>query len=259
MTEPVERVAAVQSVDRAVRILEIVARKGQVGLGQVARELGVHRSTASRLVASLAAHELLERLDGNGGVRLGVGLLRLAGSTASQLDLATQADPVCQALATELDETANVAVISGGVAINVSQGQGSSTVAMQNWVGQHTVLHATSSGKVLLAYLDEAEREEFLEAPLERFTDKTVTSPSDLRAELDRVRQAGWAHVLEEFEEGLNAVAAPIRAHDGSVVAAISVAGPAYRLSPERLPDVAGAVMRAAATISRRMGYRMRT
>lgn len=259
MTEQigVREPVAVQSVDRAIRILEILAHEGEASVGQVGRELGVHRSTASRLVAALAAHELVERIEDGGRVRLGIGLLRLAGSTVSQLDLATQADPVCQALARELDETANVAVLSGGVALNVSQGQGSSTVAMQNWVGYRTVLHATSSGKVLLAYLDEAERDELLEAPLERFTARTLTTAAALRKELAQVRALGWARAVEEFEEGLNAVAAPIRAHDGTVVAAISVAGPTYRLSPERLPEAAGAVVRAGRDISRRMGYRV--
>ncbi|QPZ38764.1 IclR family transcriptional regulator [Paramicrobacterium chengjingii] len=247
---------SVQSVDRAVQILEMLARDGEVGVAGVARELGVHNSTASRLISALSAHELVERMAGTRRVRLGVGVLRLAGATAFRLDVSTQAQPVCDTLSDDLGETVNVAVLTGEEAINVCQAQGSSAVATQNWVGQRTVLHATSSGKVLLAYLDDDERETRLTFPLDRFTQRTLTSEAELRGELETVRKNGWAGAIEELETGLNAVAAPIRRHDGSVIAAISVAGPTYRLSPERVPDVAVAVVRAGDAISRRMGYR---
>lgn len=244
-----------QSVDRAVRVLEMLASHGEAQVSDIARELDVHASTASRLVAALEAHELVERPLGGGPVQLGVGLLRLAGATASQLDVTSQAQPLCDALAAELGETTNVAVLSGGVAINVCQATGTSTVAMQNWVGQHTVLHATSSGKVLLAHLEDRDLDALLRGTLERFTEHTLTSAA-LRTELAAVYDAGWATAVEEYEEGLNAVAAPVRAHDGSVIAALSAAGPAYRLSPDRLPEIAAAVIRTADEVSRRMGYR---
>lgn len=247
---------SVQSVDRAIQVLEMLARDGEVGVAEVARELDVHNSTASRLITALSAHELVERMSDSRRVRLGVGLLRLAGATAYRLDVSTQAQPVCDALSDEVGETVNVAVLAGDDAINVCQAQGTSAVATQNWVGQRTVLHATSSGKVLLAYLDDDECESRLAFPLERFTEHTLVSEADVRGELEIVRQNGWAGAVEELETGLNAVAAPIRRHDGSVVAAISVAGPTYRLSPERLPDVAVTVVRAGEAISRRMGYR---
>ncbi|MEX0428467.1 IclR family transcriptional regulator [Nocardioides sp. DS6] len=247
--------APVQSVDRAVRVLEILARDGDVAAGEIARELGVHGSTVSRLIASLSAHGLVERNGVNGGFRLGVGLLRLAGATASRLDLTGQAQPVCDALAAELDETTNVAILSDGVAINVCQAAGSNAVATQNWVGRRTVLHATSSGKVLLAYLDEDDLAALLQRPLERFTPHTITTVRALRAQLREVRETGYATAVEEYEEGLNAVAAPVRGPDGSVIAAISAAGPAYRLGPDDLPATTDAVIRAAQEISRRMGH----
>jgi IclR family acetate operon transcriptional repressor len=246
---------SVQSVDRAVRVLEILAEHGEAGVTEIARDLGVHPSTASRLMGALLAHELVEHPGRRGKYRLGVGVLRLAGATAGQLDLTTQAQPVCDALAAELDVTTNVAIASGGVAVNVCQAQPSRAVATQNWVGQRTVLHATSSGKVLLAYMPAEECDELLRDTLTRFTPNTLTSPAALREQLREVRETGCATAMEEYEEGLNAVAAPVRAHDGTVVAAISASGPAYRLSAERIPEVCEAVTRAAAEVSRRMGY----
>lgn len=247
--------SAVQSVDRAVRVLQILAQNGETAVAHIARELGVHSSTASRLLTALQAHELVEQSRSRGSYRLGVGILRLAGATAGQLDLTTQAQPVCDALAAELDETTNIAILSGGVAINVCQAHPATAVATQNWVGQRTVLHATSSGKVLLAHTPEADLDDILAGELAGFTSHTITSAERLRAELRAILARGYAVAVEEFEEGLNAVAAPVRAHDGTVVAAISASGPAYRLTEERLPEVAVAVLRASVEVSRRMGY----
>lgn len=244
----------VRSVDRALRVLQILAREGESGLTEMARELGVHKSTVSRLVEVLANHDLVEVPEGPGRYRLGIGCLRLAGATAARLDLSVEAQPVCAELAAELGETTNVAIASQGMAVNVCQAVGTTAVAMRNWIGQRTALHATSSGKVLLAHLPEAERQRVLSGRLEAFTTHTVSSPSELEEALREIRAQGYAYAVEEFEEGLNAVAAPVRDHTGGVVAAISAAGPAYRLPPERLPQVREAVLRAAGELSRRMG-----
>ena len=248
----------VQSVERALEVLEILAREGSAGVGAIARELGIHPSTASRLVGALMTHELVERPAAGGPVRLGVGMLRLAAATRSRLDVVAVAGPVCEALAEELGETVNVAVYRSGSAVNLYQAQGRRTVAMHNWAGSRTVLHATSSGKMLLAHLPRAESEALLSGPLEAFTVLTLTAPDALRAELRTIREQGWARSIEEFEEGLNAVAAPLYGPEGTVVAALSVAGPAYRLAPEHLPATARSLQRAAGEISRRLGHRTR-
>lgn len=247
--------SAVQSVDRAARVLSALARDGESSVGAMARELGVHGSTASRLISALEAHDLVERVEGTGQVRLGIGLLRLAGATRDRFDLTTQARPVCDALAEELAETVNVAVFHDGAAINVYQAQGTSTVAMHNWAGSRTVLHATASGKMLMAYLPQAESDSLLGAPLERFTEHTVTDSDALRAQLHEAQRRGWACCVEEFEQGLNALAAPIRDLHGDVIAAVSVAGPAYRMEADSLPRTAEVLLRAAADISARMGH----
>ncbi|AXK45441.1 IclR family transcriptional regulator [Brachybacterium saurashtrense] len=246
---------AVQSVDRAVQVLEAIAREDGASVAALARELSVHASTASRLVASLEHHDLVER-DEDGTVQLGVGLLRLAASARPRRDLTAIAGPVCEALAEELGETVNVAVLRGGVAVNLYQAQARSTVAMHNWVGDRTVLHATASGKMLLAQLDPDRRRELLRGPLEAFTAHTLTDPGQLDRQLAAARERGWVEAIEEFEEGLVALAAPVRGPEGAVVAAVSAAGPAYRLSPQRLPEAAVVLRGATEEISRRLGHR---
>ncbi|MFD5823142.1 IclR family transcriptional regulator [Nesterenkonia xinjiangensis] len=247
--------APVRSVDRALTVLTILAREGEASLSQMARELRVHKSTVGRLTEVLVRHDLVEPPEGAGGYRLGVGCLRLAGATTARLDLTVEAQPVCDELSAEIGETTNVAITREGVAINVCQSEADTAVAMRNWIGQHTALHATSNGKVLLAHLPEKSLTAVLDAGLEPFTAHTLTRPAELTEELQRIRSRGWAYAVEEFEEGLNAVAAPVFDHSGAVVAGISVAGPSYRLPTDRLPDVREPVIRAADALSRRLGH----
>lgn len=246
----------VQSVDRAVSVLELLALRGDAGVTEIATELSVHKSTASRLVAALELRDLVEQSRERGKYRLGFGIIRLAGATVGQLDLTQQGRPVCEALAAELGETVNLAVADGEIVINVDQVWGSAAVMSHNWIGRRTPLHATSSGKVLLAYMNPEARQEVLPSTeMERFTDYTTTDPDRLREELDGLLETGLGYALEEFEIGLNAVAAPIYAYDGAVVAALSAAGPTYRLTEERMAEISQAVRAAAAEISSRLGY----
>ena len=243
----------VQSVDRAITVLEILARRGEAGVSEVAAEIDVHKSTAFRLLGALAGRGLVEQTGERGKYRLGVGLIPLAGAVSDRLDVTRQARPVCERLAAELGETMNVAVLQGQWAVNVDQARGPSTVSTHNWVGQLTPSYCTSSGKVLLAFADPARRGPF--APLRRFTDRTVTDADALERELQMVRTTGVARVCEEYEVGLNAIAAPVRDRAGSVVAAVSVSGPSYRLTPERMDEIVPALAEGAAEVSRRMGY----
>lgn len=245
----------VQSVDRAVSILDFLALKGEAGVTEIAAELGVHKSTAFRLLGALSARGLVEQPDERGKYCLGFGIIRLAGATAARLDLTQQSRPVCEQLAAAVSETVNLAVASEGWAVNIAQVQGSAAVISHNWVGQRTPLHATSSGKVLLAFLPEHEREQILAGKLERYTQNTVTDASILRAQLDAVREQGHASTVEELELGLNAVAAPIRSHDQRVVAAVSVSGPSYRVTEERIAEIAETTTKYADQISVRLGW----
>jgi DNA-binding IclR family transcriptional regulator len=245
----------VQSVDRALSVLEILARRGEAGVSELAAEIGVHKSTASRLLGALEERELVDRARDRGKYRLGFGILRLAGAIPAQLDITRQARPVFEELAARLGETVNLAVRQSHFAVNLDQARGPSAVGTYNWVGQLTPLHATSSGKVLLAYLPDRQRRELLEAAeLSRFTECTVTSVRELEAELAAVRTDGYAVSVEEYEAGLNAIAAPVRDHTGQTIAAMSVSGPAYRFTERGMHAAAPDVITAASEISLRMG-----
>ena len=245
----------VQSVDRAIAILYLLAQRGDAGVTEVAAALGVHKSTAFRLIGALEAGNLIEQDGGRGKYHLGRGILRLAGATAARLELPTESRPVCRQLAAELGEAVNVAILDGDEATNILQEYGTSSITGRNWIGQRTPLHATASGKVLLAWMDTVALKEFLTSRPHRYTPHTVTRASALEAELERVREQGWASTTEEFEIGLNAVAAPVFDATGEVVAAVGTSGPSYRLTVESFPAVAQALVAGATDISARLGH----
>jgi DNA-binding IclR family transcriptional regulator len=246
----------VQSVDRAITILEILARRGEARVTEVAAEIAVHKSTAFRLLGALEDRGLVEQDRDRGKYRLGFGLLRLAGAVSARMDLTRHGQSVCERLAADIGETVNIAVARSQYAVNVYQVPGAAAITAQNWIGQLTPLHATSSGKILLAHLAPARRSELLTSDgLERFTPATVTTAEELETHLDRALRHGYATTVEEYEVGLNAVAAPIRSAQGEVVAAVSASGPAYRFTADRMLAVAPVLVAGADEISHRLGY----
>ena len=246
----------VQSVDRAVSVLEILAREGSAGVTEVAAEIGVHKSTAFRLLAALEERDLVEQNSERGKYQLGFGVLRLESAIPGRLDMIQQARPVVDDLAQRFDETINIAVVREHYSVHVQQALGTAAVASQNWVGQLTPLHATSSGKILLAHLDEEQLENVLAVSgLKAYTEHTVTSRTTLMAQLAEARETGFATAFEEIETGLNAAAVPIRDHTGSVVGALSASGPAYRFDKARIEEIADDLKEGGALISQRMGW----
>jgi DNA-binding IclR family transcriptional regulator len=257
VAQPESATAGVQSVDRALTILELLARRGEAGVTELAGVLGVHKSTAFRLIATLEGHRLVEQTADRGSYRLGAGVLRLAGATAARLDVVQEARSVCRRLAAQTRETVNVAVLSENSALYLDQVAGSSGIQSHNWVGQHIPLHATSNGKVLLSELDQSRLDPIIES-LPAYTANTITVAQELRKELTRVRELGYAIAVDELEPGLTAVAAPIRNVHGDVVASMSVSGPTFRLSGDRIDDLVDKVTAAATEVSRRLGWGQR-
>ncbi|MEC3982083.1 IclR family transcriptional regulator [Amycolatopsis sp. H20-H5] len=245
----------VQSVDRAISVLELLARNGESGITEIAVELGVHKSTASRLLSVLEARGMVEQLGERGKYAIGFGIVRLAGAAAGRMDLAKLGRQSCQALAESLGETVNIAIADNGVAINISQARGAAAITTQNWTGQRTPLHATSSGKILLAYMADVERKRLLRRKLEQYTPRTTVDLDELTTELDRVIEDGYAACFEELELGMHAVAVPVHGPGGEVVAAMSASGPSYRLSKQRVRQIVRPMTEAAEELSTQLGY----
>src|SRR4029079_483532 len=263
---PAGAAAPVQSVDRAITILELLAHDGESSVTQIAGGLGVHKSTAFRLLATLEAHRLVEqvndrrryRLGGGtprrGRRRLGFGTLRLAGATTARLDVVSEARPVCRQLAADTGETVNITVRSDTSALYLDQAAGSSALQSHNWVGQRIPLHATSNGKVLISELSDDDLAAAL-PDLPRFTELPITSRRKLAEELAEVRRVGYALAVDELELGLTAAAAPIRSAHGDIIASMSISGPTFRLDEKRLAEAVPMVVAAALEVSHRLGW----
>jgi IclR family transcriptional regulator, acetate operon repressor len=244
-----------QSVDRALQVLELLASWGTGGVSELATEIGVHKSTAFRLLGALEARDLVEQTTERGKYRLGFGLARLARRVDAHPEITEQARTLTEKLAHRVGESINVAVLRETYAVNVVQSRGQASITSHNWIGQLTPLHATSSGKVLLAHLDPAKRADLIGKGLERFTANTHTDPVLLESELNLVVERGHATTYGELEIGLNAVAVPVRGEDGTVVAALTASGPAYRFTPERIAEILDKIETTGVELSRRLGH----
>ena len=188
---------SVHSVDRAISVLQVLARLGAAGVTEISTELDVHKSTVSRLLGTLEARGLVEQNSSRGHYRLGYGVVQLAVGATKKYDLPVVSRPISHVLAEVVGETVNVAVRDGNSVVSIDQVIGSATMTTVNWVGQRTPLHATSAGKVFLAHAAPGELAAILAEGLERFTGHTITDPEELSRQLDEVRLAGYAYSIE--------------------------------------------------------------
>ncbi|MGB3681564.1 MAG: IclR family transcriptional regulator [Rubrobacteraceae bacterium] len=244
-----------QSVDRAITVMELLSRQGWSGVTEVANEIGIHKSTAYRLLATLKDRGIVEQDSATEKYRLGFGVVLLASTVTADLDVVRYAKPVCESLSEETEETVTVTVLEGDQAVVIHQTLSTSSMMNVDWSGWHTPLHTTAAGKVLLAHLPKHRREIVLKRHLESFTEHTIVDPDVLRRQLQEIRETGYGYTVEELEVGMNAVGAPIRAADGEVVAAMGVSGPAFRLPADSLSALGKRMMTAAEDISQRLGF----
>lgn len=248
----------VQVLDRSVAILQALADSDtDLGPAEIAHRLSLHKSTIHRLLVVLERHSLVTRETANGKYSLGLRLFELGTRAVSRLDLRKHAQPLLERLVVETGETAHVCVLDNGEMMSVSNAESPRTVRTPSTLGRRTPVHCTSVGKALAAFLPERALDDLLgQRPMRAYTRNTVVTRAALLEQLVEVRQRGYAVDDEEIEEGLRCVGAPVRNYSRQVVASISIAGPAYRISRDRIPALARVVMSAAGDLSAELGYR---
>ena len=245
----------VGSVWRAITLLDALAgtQDGDgLGVNALARRIGVNPSTASRLLATLERGGLVERAPG-GRYRLGLRLVALADRVLAGLDVRELARPWLSWLVQETGETATLSVPGGGAAITVDFVPSESSVVSLAQVGRPSIPHATAAGKVMLAF-GAPDRAVAEDVPLEAFTDRTITDPKRLVAQLEQVRAQGIAEAVGEREPDLNALAAPVFGRGGSLAAILGIQGPAARLPDRHRRTLRAPLHRAATELTASLG-----
>lgn len=243
------------SVTTALRLLKAFGpAERSLGVSDLARRLGIAKSTAHRLLA-LLANEQFARRTANGQYALGFALWELGSRLVAGLDLREAAHPTLEWLRNRTQETVHLAILDGRDVIYIDRMESAATLQLFRRVGYRMPVHATSSGKAILAFSPPQAVEEVLAGGLKRLTPNTIGSRKALIAELARIRARGYVASFAESEIGVNSVGAPVLGQDGRPIGAISVAGPSARLPRNRVATIARLVMQAAAEISRNMGY----
>lgn len=244
------------SVTTAIHLMKCFsAGERELGISELAKRLGVAKSTAHRLATALLDEGLLEQNPENGRYRLGLGLFALGTLVRARLDVASEAKRLLQGLRNDAGENARLAILDRGGVVYIHDFESNDAVRLRSISGQQRPAHCTAEGLCLLSGLRGPALEDYLAQPLERRTANTVGLPETLVERIRRVRRLGYATEDEECEEGTRAIAAPVFQADSRVTAAIGLAGPRLRLKKRDFPQLAEKVMSVAADLSRRLGY----
>src|SRR5258706_387623 len=247
----------VQVLDRALAALAILAdRSSECGLAELCIELKLHKSTVHRLMMVLEQHRLVVKNPDTGRYRLGLKLFELGSKAIEGLDLRARARPYLDRLQNEFSETVFFCILDDGQVFYMEKVESQQSVRTACTVGSRAPAYCTAVGKAMLAELSEAEVSKIVRRwGLKPVTANTITTAGALKTELKAVRTRGYAIDDEEKEQGLRCVSAAVRGHSGKLFAAMSVSGPAFRITKERIPGVGQAVMRAANELSAELGF----
>jgi DNA-binding IclR family transcriptional regulator len=244
--------SSVQSIRRAFDVLEALGdATAPLGVTDVAERARLPKSTAARMLATLAAEGAVEQVPGDTAYRLGPRLVRLTGGFSLNRSLTAIARPVLVELAAASGEAAGLGVPDGDQVHYIDQVDTPNPVLVRDWTGARAPLHAVSSGQVLLAFRSAAAVDRYLTRPLERVTERTLVDPDAVRERLRDVRRHGYTWAVEEFDPGISSVAAPIADASGEVIAAVHLHGPSYRFPPpDRMAALADLTVTGAARIA---------
>lgn len=243
---------------KALDVLEHIASCGDAaGVTEISKRLGLDKSTTYRILNTLehrgyAVQDTLTRK-----YRLGVKIMELSRLASTQSMLKNVAGPTLDRLARECHETLHLGIMDRGEVFHLDSREPSQLTRMVSHIGLRNPVHCTALGKVMLAFLPEEEIEQIIgkENGLRRYTKYTIHTRTELKKELQNIKKSGYAVDNEELHEGTRCLAAPLRDHEGKVIAAISLSGPAIRLTLTQLKKLRPKILTAAVEISRGLGY----
>ncbi|WP_026574582.1 IclR family transcriptional regulator [Bacillus sp. UNC438CL73TsuS30] len=247
----------VKSVDRALTIISLVSkRKEGMGVTELAANLDLNKSSIFRLLSTLADHGFIEQNPETKKYRLGYKYLELSSMLLESIDLRTQAKPFLEELESQFNEVIHLTVYDQGEVIYIEKLEGSETLRTHSQVGRRAPMHCTAVGKVILAHLPLNEIVDIIDKyGLPKQTEQTITDKDSFFKELGKIRNEGIGKEVEENEPGVSCIAAPIFDHRKKITAAVSISGPSFRMTEERLEEIKPIIMDIGKKISKRLGY----
>lgn len=250
----------VQSLERALNILEVMAREGApISVTELAEKVNLKISTVHRLLATLSFRGYVDQSPEDNKYKLGLKLLEIGNSVLNHSDIRTITRPYLEELVEKCNETANLAILDETDVVYIDQVESKNLiiVRMLAQVGNRGPVHCTASGKVLLAFYPESKVDEIIEQiDMVKYTNETITDPKHLKKELQRIRQEGYALDWGEREEHVRCIAAPIFNYEGKIVASVSISGPSTRITSYYMKnELVDIITSTAADISKKMGY----
>ena len=245
----------IESVDNALKLLLLLGEQPQIRLSEATRYLGVASSTAHRLLAMLTYRGFVRQDPVSKAYLPGPALTSVAFAIFGRIDVPAVATPVMRGLSERLRETIHVGMLDGASVRFIVAVEGPAAVRVASRLGRTMPAHCTSTGKVMLAQLSEAELRQLLpDEKLQRVTARSIGSRSELEAELSRIRESGYAVNREESEEGVASVAVPIPTRAPGLRLALNAAAPHNRLDSSQYAAVAAALAKAAKEIGDQLG-----
>ncbi|MEH7127871.1 IclR family transcriptional regulator [Neobacillus drentensis] len=247
----------IQSVERAADILELfLVTKPELSIKEISENLNLSKSTVHGIIKTLEHRGYLQQNPEDLKYKPGIKLFELGNFVGKHLDIGQAARPIIRDLVDELNETVHLVTLQRDEIFYIEKVEGHSTLTIYSHIGKRAPFHSTGVGKAILAHLNESDANRILSSiKLESFTEHTITNIEKIKELFHSIREQGYAVDDEEIELGLKCVAAPIFNHQGNVVASISCAAPKMRLDEIKLPKVIAGIKKAAADISRSLGY----
>jgi IclR family KDG regulon transcriptional repressor len=244
------------SVENALKILEcFTIDDTEKRVTNIANELGLAKSTVSRLLKTLLNQGYVKKNPENQKYSLGNKILTLYSALMSNMEIVKEAHPFLEALAKETSESVQLAELENNKVIYMEQIKSSFPIQIFAHIGRINPVHCTSSGKLLLAYQDFQTIENILSSELKPYTQYTITDAKILKKELLEIRSLGYCYIENEFIEGIVSIAAPIRDYNKNVIAAVSLVGPIQRINGDKSQKYINKVVETAKKISSSMGY----
>ena len=248
----------VQSVDRTLCILELISDYNEgLGITEISEKIELHKSTVHRLLGTLIYKGYVMQDKATNKYRLTTKLFELGNKIIKDMDILHASKEYIEALMKSLNEVVHLVIRDENDIVYIDKVEANNTIRMASNIGRRSPLYSTSVGKAMLAYMNEEEvLEIWRNSKIEKFTEKTITEYEVFRKELDKVKLQGFAEDDEENEPGVRCIGAPVFNYRGEVEGAISISGPAIRVTKDKIDEIAKEVIKYAQLISRELGYR---